>query len=337
VLETFTALWGTGVYITLVLGLDGELTQPTIGSKGLITFRSDDATLRYEVNWKEFHEQTPARLMLGTAEEWRLQALANSHPFHIHVNSFQVTAHLDAGGNQVSDGVGDWKDTLFIPEGHTYTIRSRFRDFSGQTVFHCHILDHQDQGMMMPLEFHDGNRPLPPQVLCHAVDTPKGPFGKLTPAVFPAPALSLPEPGGAVHNLALARGGIVVLVFFKGVGCPHCVAQLRDLVREVRGSLRNDATVVAISGLPVDDRERAMRVLGVEITDRFQLLVDADHRAFRDFGCYDGGLLHGLFVIDRDGTVRARYSGPTPFGNNREVVRWCRAMVRGRTPTGDKD
>ena len=307
---------------------DGELSPPAIGTNGLITFRSDDDTLRYEVNAKEFHEQTPAKLMLRTAQEWKLKALANSHPFHIHVNSFQVTGHLDGDNHPVDDGVGDWKDTLFVPEGHTFTIRSRFQDFAGQTVFHCHILDHEDQGMMMPLEFHDGNKPLPPQVLCHPVNPTTSPPGKLTPAATPAPGLRLPEKGGTVCELAGARGGIVVLVFFQGVGCPHCVAQLRNLVRETRGSLGVDSTVLAVSGLPVGDRASALTTLGVEAADRFRLLVDAEHRAFRDFGCYDGGPLHGLFVIDGGGVIRARYVGQSPFDNPREVVLRARSLDR---------
>jgi peroxiredoxin len=303
---------------------DGELSPPTIGTNGLITFRSDDATLRYELNGQEFHEQTPARLMLGTAQQWKLNALANSHPFHIHVNSFQVTGHLDGNGNPVDDGVGDWKDTLFVPEAHTYTIRHRFQDFAGKTVFHCHILDHEDQGMMMPLELHDGTMPLPPQAVCHEARV----AGKLSPAATPAPGLRLPEKDGAEWDLARARGGVVVLVFFQGVDCTHCVGQLRNFVREARGALGAGATVLAVSGRPVDDRAHALRALGVGEADRFRLLVDADHRAFRDFGCYDSGPLHGLFVIDGGGVIRARYVGQAPFDNPREVVLRARALER---------
>jgi FtsP/CotA-like multicopper oxidase with cupredoxin domain len=160
---------------------DGELTPPPPQLAGLITFGSYDDKLRYEIKGHEFHEQTPAQIPLGTAQEWQLQAVANGHPFHIHVNPFQVVGHLDDQGRPVSDGVGDWKDTLFIPEKHTYTIRSRFRDFPGQTVFHCHILDHEDQGMMMPLVFRDGNNPLPPQVICHGMGAGTAPPAKATP------------------------------------------------------------------------------------------------------------------------------------------------------------
>jgi FtsP/CotA-like multicopper oxidase with cupredoxin domain/peroxiredoxin len=303
---------------------NGDLSPTTIGTNGLITFRSDDATLRYEVNGQEFHEQTPARLMLRTAQEWKLKALANSHPFHIHVNSFQVTGHLDGNGNPVADGVGDWKDTLFIPEGHTYTIRHRFQDFAGQTVFHCHILDHEDQGMMMPLELHDGTIPLPPQAVCHEARAP----GKLSPAATPAPGLRLAEEGGAVWDLTGARGGVVILVFFQGVDCPHCVGQLRNLVREARGAPGAGVTVMAVSGRPVADRARALATLGVREADRFGLFVDADHRAFREFACYDGGPLHGLFVIDGGGVIRARYVGEAPFDNPRQAVLRARSLER---------
>ncbi len=41
-----------------------------------------------------------------------------------------------------------WRDTLLAPSGKTETIRTRFRDWTGKTVIHCHIVDHEDQGMM---------------------------------------------------------------------------------------------------------------------------------------------------------------------------------------------
>jgi peroxiredoxin len=129
-----------------------------------------------------------------------------------------------------------------------------------------------------------------------------------------------------VWDLAGARGGVVVLVFFQGVECPHCVGQLRDLVREARGAPGAGATVLAVSGRPVDDRAHALATLGVGEADRFRLLVDADHRAFRDFGCYDDGPLHGLFVIDGAGMIRARYVGQGPFDDPREVVRRARSF-----------
>jgi FtsP/CotA-like multicopper oxidase with cupredoxin domain len=101
------------------------------------------------------------KLILGTAQEWRLSSANGSHPYHIHVNPFEVVEVLDAAGNDVSapTGPGDpnsqyrglkgaWKDTLWVQNGHKIRIRTRYERYIGEFVLHCHILDHEDKGMM---------------------------------------------------------------------------------------------------------------------------------------------------------------------------------------------
>ena len=41
-----------------------------------------------------------------------------------------------------------WKDTVLVPRGESVRIRIPFQDFAGKTVYHCHILDHEDLGTM---------------------------------------------------------------------------------------------------------------------------------------------------------------------------------------------
>jgi L-ascorbate oxidase len=43
---------------------------------------------------------------------------------------------------------GMWKDTLFVKQGYRVYVRSRYERYIGDFVLHCHILDHEDQGMM---------------------------------------------------------------------------------------------------------------------------------------------------------------------------------------------
>ncbi|MEY3930378.1 MAG: hypothetical protein RLZZ516_2088 [Cyanobacteriota bacterium] len=104
-------------------------------------------------------------LRLGGADEWTLTSKFASHPFHIHVNPFQVVKITDASNRDVSapdavDGDGQafdpeyrglkgvWKDTLMVKQGYEVVVRSRYRRYIGEFVLHCHILDHEDQGMM---------------------------------------------------------------------------------------------------------------------------------------------------------------------------------------------
>ncbi|MEA3054567.1 MAG: hypothetical protein QOG72_3470 [Sphingomonadales bacterium] len=102
-------------------------------------------------------------LTLGAAEEWKLTSNVASHPFHIHVNPFQIVkvvndnnptvdvsapGFVDNGDPQYRDLRGAWKDTLWIKPGYTATVRTRYENYIGEFVLHCHILDHEDQGMM---------------------------------------------------------------------------------------------------------------------------------------------------------------------------------------------
>jgi FtsP/CotA-like multicopper oxidase with cupredoxin domain len=95
-------------------------------------------------------------LALGGADEWTLSSFWGGHPFHIHVNPFQVVSIIDPQGKDVSgpgEGQfanlkGEWKDTLFIEQGYVVTLRSRYERYIGDFVLHCHILDHEDKGMM---------------------------------------------------------------------------------------------------------------------------------------------------------------------------------------------
>jgi FtsP/CotA-like multicopper oxidase with cupredoxin domain len=64
------------------------------------------------------------------------------HPFHIHGNRFQV---VDVGGEAVAEGQG-WKDTFDIPPRTTVTLVSAL-DNPGEWMYHCHILEHADDGM----------------------------------------------------------------------------------------------------------------------------------------------------------------------------------------------
>lgn len=85
----------------------------------------------------------------GTAEEWTLvNQDVFQHPFHIHVNPFQV---VEVNGVPVQDPV--WWDTFALPARGTVKVRMFFRDdMLGRTVYHCHILPHEDNGMMAAIE-----------------------------------------------------------------------------------------------------------------------------------------------------------------------------------------
>jgi FtsP/CotA-like multicopper oxidase with cupredoxin domain len=86
---------------------------------------------------------------LDSVEEWTLTNVSGAaHPFHIHVNPFQVVGDLidPAGPDDPSNW--RWLDTVAIPPNDSLRIRSRFLTYDGPFVLHCHILVHEDVGMM---------------------------------------------------------------------------------------------------------------------------------------------------------------------------------------------
>ncbi len=112
------------------------------------------------VNGAVFPDGTTERLQLDTATLWDIwvgdkQGSTVNHPFHIHVNPFQVTEY-DVNGHPFHY----WKDTLLISgtynkgEANAITVRSRYENFVGEFVLHCHNLNHEDAGMMKKVEIY---------------------------------------------------------------------------------------------------------------------------------------------------------------------------------------
>lgn len=85
---------------------------------------------------------------VGATEIWQIENIVGmDHPFHLHGFQFQV---LDRDG--VPEPYLSWKDMLNIPRHTSARIIVRYDDYPGKWMFHCHILDHEDHGMMGVLE-----------------------------------------------------------------------------------------------------------------------------------------------------------------------------------------
>jgi len=118
---------------------------------------------KFSINNKLFDAgRVDQTMMLNTAEEWTLRTdVWDTHPFHIHVNWFQV---VKINGKPVPPR---WQDTVIIPQkvnkldpdDGTVTIRHRFQGYPGKFVIHCHILPHEDIGMMSLVEVVDPENP----------------------------------------------------------------------------------------------------------------------------------------------------------------------------------
>ena len=104
---------------------------------------------RFLVDGRVFNPgRVDQRVALGTAEEWSVvNDHEDDHVFHIHTNPFQMT-HVN--GEPLARPV--WRDTVIVPREGSVTFRSRFLDFPGKTVLHCHMMNHEELGMMQVVE-----------------------------------------------------------------------------------------------------------------------------------------------------------------------------------------
>jgi len=85
---------------------------------------------------------------LGATEVWEVENVVGmDHPFHLHGFQFQV---IDRNG--VPEPFRSWKDTVNVPKHESVRFVVRYDEHPGKWMFHCHILDHEDHGMMGILE-----------------------------------------------------------------------------------------------------------------------------------------------------------------------------------------
>lgn len=88
---------------------------------------------------------------LGSYEVWEvINQTAMDHPFHLHVNSAQVLSITGGDSSYAAfyTSVPAHKDTVIVPAWGNITLLVPSTDFAGATLFHCHILEHEDIGMM---------------------------------------------------------------------------------------------------------------------------------------------------------------------------------------------
>ena len=104
----------------------------------------DDLSFEYGINGVPFWQAEPVLAKLGETQIWTVENTTPwSHPLHLHGFFFQV---LDEEFNAVRPI--EWKDTVDIPFEQTVRLVVRFDERPGTWIFHCHILDHAEGGLL---------------------------------------------------------------------------------------------------------------------------------------------------------------------------------------------
>ena len=136
---------------------DSELT----GSRKL-TFSATAPEADAAGHWQEFGffidgkkfdpNRIDQRVKLGSVEEWTVLNTHehDDHVFHIHTNPMEVTK---LNGKPLAKP--QWRDTAIVErKGGSMTFRSRFLDFTGVYMLHCHMMNHEEMGMMQTVEVY---------------------------------------------------------------------------------------------------------------------------------------------------------------------------------------
>jgi FtsP/CotA-like multicopper oxidase with cupredoxin domain len=150
---------GTTRPLALLEQMSAFTDGPAEARLGIVT----DEGILVAKRWEDAVSENPA---VGATEVWEYyNATADAHPMHIHEVAFQVVNRqglaLDANGEVVQPVqlAGDptppeswedgWKDTVIAYPGQVTRLRLRFVN-AGQFVWHCHIVEHEDNEMMRP-------------------------------------------------------------------------------------------------------------------------------------------------------------------------------------------
>ena len=144
------------------------ISDKEITGNRTITFSSKPLENPATSHWQEFKflidgksfdpTRIDHRVRLGAVEEWTvLNVDDRDHVFHIHTNDIQLTK---VNGKALPEPI--WMDTAIVPREGSITFRTRFEDFTGLFMLHCHMMNHEELGMMQTVEVYSEEGPQAP-------------------------------------------------------------------------------------------------------------------------------------------------------------------------------
>ncbi len=140
-------------------------------------------------------------------------------------------------------------------------------------------------------------------------------FGPQRWEPYEAPELDVRDSSGKNVTLASYKGKNVLLVFYLGHDCPHCVRQLHDIVKKKDDWERLNTEVLAVSNAAPEINAKALKEFGALPV---RLLSDdhfANARRFHSYDDFEEIELHSTILIDKQGRVQWARTGGEPFSD----------------------
>jgi peroxiredoxin len=150
-------------------------------------------------------------------------------------------------------------------------------------------------------------------------------FGPAIWTPFTAPSLDVLDPDGKTITLDQYRGKNVLLTFYLGAGCAHCVKQVKDLSEQADEWARLDTVVITVSQDDPEKNAKSQDSSPLKVT----LASDTNWENARRFKSYDDFEemgIHSTILIDKDGRVHWAQHGGTPFDDYKFLVSQLQRM-----------
>ena len=108
-------------------------------------------TSMHRINDKVFDTaRIDETIAANSTEIWVFENKGNEpHPVHLHAAQFQVLSRSGGENRGIIASERGWKDTVLLLPGEKVTLVVQFGSLTGKFVFHCHNLEHEDDGMML--------------------------------------------------------------------------------------------------------------------------------------------------------------------------------------------
>ena len=123
----------------------------------------------------------------------------------------------------------------------------------------------------------------------------------------------------------------MIVVFYLGSGCLHCVEQIQKLAPETDNFSTAGISLVAISSEPLDTLQGSLEKLGPKEAVPFSLAADPEMNVFKSYRAFDDFEdmpLHGVFLIDAQGQIRWHDIGYEPFTDVKFLLEESKRLLK---------